>query len=391
MLTEQEKDIIKQTVPLLKEKGTEITSIFYPKMFKAHPELLNMFNQTNQKRGMQSSALAQAVMAAAVNIDNLSVIKPVIMPVAYKHCALQVYAEHYPIVGENLLKAIQDVTGLEEHDPVIQAWAKAYGVIADVFIQIEKEIYDQMMWIGFKPFKITNIKQESEDIKSFTVETEDIKSFTVETEEYDFSEFTPGQYITVDVSSDKLPYRAKRHYSIVSGEKNHLTFGVKRDVTTEHEGEVSTILHDEIKEGDMINLAAPVGGFVLENTTEPQLFLGSGIGVTPLVAMYEAASAKGLDTQMVQVAENEQHLPFKDNFNSIASHYDNAKLYTHLKDKQGYIGTEELQAFLANKPEIYICGGTKFLQSMIEALKSLNYDMDRVHYETFIPRLSVAV
>ncbi|HGZ8887937.1 TPA: globin domain-containing protein [Staphylococcus aureus] len=381
MLTEQEKDIIKQTVPLLKEKGTEITSIFYPKMFKAHPELLNMFNQTNQKRGMQSSALAQAVMAAAVNIDNLSVIKPVIMPVAYKHCALQVYAEHYPIVGENLLKAIQDVTGLEEHDPVIQAWAKAYGVIADVFIQIEKEIYDQMMWIGFKPFKITNIKQESEDIKSFTVETE----------EYDFSEFTPGQYITVDVSSDKLPYRAKRHYSIVSGEKNHLTFGVKRDVTTEHEGEVSTILHDEIKEGDMINLAAPVGGFVLENTTEPQLFLGSGIGFTPLVAMYEAASAKGLDTQMVQVAENEQHLPFKDNFNSIASHYDNAKLYTHLKDKQGYIGTEELQAFLANKPEIYICGGTKFLQSMIEALKSLNYDMDRVHYETFIPRLSVAV
>lgn len=381
MLTEQEKDIIKQTVPLLKEKGTEITSIFYPKMFKAHPELLNMFNQTNQKRGMQSSALAQAVMAAAVNIDNLSVIKPVIMPVAYKHCALQVYAEHYPIVGENLLKAIQDVTGLEEHDPVIQAWAKAYGVIADVFIQIEKEIYDQMMWIGFKPFKITNIKQESEDIKSFTVETE----------EYDFSEFTPGQYITVDVSSDKLPYRAKRHYSIVSGETNHLTFGVKRDVTTEHEGEVSTILHDEIKEGDMINLAAPVGGFVLENTTEPQLFLGSGIGVTPLVAMYEAASAKGLDTQMVQVAENEQHLPFKDNFNSIASHYDNAKLYTHLKDKQGYIGTEELQAFLANKPEIYICGGTKFLQSMIEALKSLNYDMDRVHYETFIPRLSVAV
>ncbi|UXV47787.1 FAD-binding oxidoreductase [Staphylococcus aureus] len=381
MLTEQEKDIIKQTVPLLKEKGTEITSTFYPKMFKAHPELLNMFNQTNQKRGMQSSALAQAVMAAAVNIDNLSIIKPVIMPVSYKHCALQVYAEHYPIVGENLLKAIQDVTGLEENDPVIQALAKAYGVIADVFIQIEKEIYDQMMWIGFKPFKITNIKQESEDIKSFTVETE----------EYDFSEFTPGQYITVDVSSDKLPYRAKRHYSIVSGDKNHLTFGVKRDVTTEHEGEVSTILHDEIKEGDMINLSAPVGGFVLENTTEPQLFLGSGIGVTPLVAMYEAASAKGLDTQMVQVAENEQHLPFIDNFNSIASHHDNAKLYTHLKDKQGYIGAEELQVFLANKPEIYICGGTKFLQSMIEELKSLNYDMDRVHYETFIPRLSVAV
>ncbi|RZI07552.1 nitric oxide dioxygenase, partial [Staphylococcus aureus] len=74
------------------------------------------------------------------------------------------------------------------------------------------------------------------------------------------------------------------------GDKNHLNFGVKRDVTREHEGEVSTILHDEIKEGDMINLAAPVGGCVLENTTEPQLVLGSGIGDRPVVAMYVAAS-----------------------------------------------------------------------------------------------------
>ncbi|MEJ7245507.1 nitric oxide dioxygenase, partial [Staphylococcus epidermidis] len=80
--------------------------------------------------------------------------------------ALQVYPEHYPIVGENLLKAIQDVTGLAENDQVIQTWAKAYDEIADVFIQIEKEIYNQMLWSGFQPFKIVKINQESEDIKS---------------------------------------------------------------------------------------------------------------------------------------------------------------------------------------------------------------------------------
>ena len=69
---------------------------------------------------MQSSALAQAVMAAAVNIDNLSIIKPVIMPVAYKHCALK-FMLNIINCGENLLKAIQDVTGLEEDDPVISS------------------------------------------------------------------------------------------------------------------------------------------------------------------------------------------------------------------------------------------------------------------------------
>ena len=88
---------------------------------------------------MQSTALAQAVLAAAMNIENLGAIAPAIMPVAYKHCALQVYPEHYPIVGENLLAAIQEVTGLSEDDSVIQTWAKAYGEIADVFIKLEKK------------------------------------------------------------------------------------------------------------------------------------------------------------------------------------------------------------------------------------------------------------
>ena len=37
MLTEQEQNIIKQTVPLLKEKGTEITSIFIQKCLKHIP------------------------------------------------------------------------------------------------------------------------------------------------------------------------------------------------------------------------------------------------------------------------------------------------------------------------------------------------------------------
>ena len=59
--------------------------------------------------------------------------------------------------------------------------------------------------------------------------------------------------------------------------KQHLTFAVKRDVTTEHEGEVSTILHDELVEGDSINLSAPVGPFKVENLNNEQLFLGSGI------------------------------------------------------------------------------------------------------------------
>ena len=40
-------------------------------MFKNHPELLNVFNHANQRQGKQSTALANAVYAAAAHIDRL--------------------------------------------------------------------------------------------------------------------------------------------------------------------------------------------------------------------------------------------------------------------------------------------------------------------------------
>ena len=228
MLTQEEIQTIKETVPLLKDKGQTITSIFYKRLFEQHPELKNVFNQTNQKRGLQSSALAMAVLAAAENIEDLSPIVPAIMPVVYKHCALQVKPEHYPIVGENLIWAIEEVTGLEDEDPIIQTWIKAYGEIADAFIGLEKEVYSNMAWDGFKPFEVTEITEETEIIKAFTIKSGDI----------DLSQFVPGQYITVDITSDKLPYQAKRHYSIVDGGKDFLTFGVRKDVTEQTAQEV---------------------------------------------------------------------------------------------------------------------------------------------------------
>lgn len=50
MLDEKTIEIIKSTVPVLEEHGEEITGRFYDLLFQHHPELLNIFNQTNQKK-----------------------------------------------------------------------------------------------------------------------------------------------------------------------------------------------------------------------------------------------------------------------------------------------------------------------------------------------------
>lgn len=381
MLNEKEKSIIKETVPVLQERGTEITSFFYNRMFNQHPELKNMFNQTNQKRGLQSTALAQSVLAAAMNIDDLTRILPVVKEIAYKHCALQVPPAGYDIVGENLLAAIQNVLNLSEDDAIIETWAKAYGEIAKVFIDVEKEIYKAMAWDGFQAFEITNIENVATDIKAFTVKSDEIN----------LSAFKPGQYITVDVNSESLPYRAKRHYSIVEGDSETLTFAVKHDVTTTHEGEVSTILHGEYNVGDMIQLSAPVGPFTIVNEASPQLFIGSGIGVTPLIPMFKQVSQSEAPVQFIQNTINSTDIPFLNKLEAIAESKDNIDYIIHDKQKMGYMDASYLNQFITNDTEIYVCGGANFLKSIITVLKEMEVDESKIHFESFIPKLSVGV
>ena len=82
------------------------------------------------------------VLAAAQNIDNLESLLPAVKKIGEKHCDANIKPEHYPIVGSNLLGAIKEVLGDAATDEVLEAWGKAYEVIAQVFIDVEKGIYE---------------------------------------------------------------------------------------------------------------------------------------------------------------------------------------------------------------------------------------------------------
>lgn len=142
MLDQKTKDIVKSTVPVLKEHGVEITTEFYKDMFKRYPEVKNMFDMSKQKSGEQPKALAMTVLAAAQNIDNLEVLAPAVERIGKIHVDSKVKAEHYPIVGECLLRAIKTVLGDSATDEIIEAWGQAYEEIAKIFINAENKMYE---------------------------------------------------------------------------------------------------------------------------------------------------------------------------------------------------------------------------------------------------------
>jgi nitric oxide dioxygenase len=134
MLSQDTKDLIKATAPVLAEQGSTIIRRFYQRLFEAHPELRNLFNMTHQQRGQQQEALARAVYAYAANIEQPETLAAVLENIANKHASLGVRPDQYPIVGEHLLGAIKDVLQEAASQDILDAWAQAYGELADMLV-----------------------------------------------------------------------------------------------------------------------------------------------------------------------------------------------------------------------------------------------------------------
>ena len=376
MLTNEEKDLVKATVPLLKEHGSEITSTFYQRMFEDHDELLNMFNQTNQKFGDQPKALANTVLAAAEHIDDLEAIVPAVIGIGHKHRALNVKKEHYPIVGKYLLIGIKEVLGDVATDDIMNAWAKYYNQIAQIFIDVEEKMYEEAAWDGFKPFTVKEKEYLTDDVIRFTVQNDEA-----------LPEVIPGQYITVKVKSKNYPYEALRHYSICSiNTANGLQFAVKREGEKDEAGVVSHYLFDELNEEDIIELSAPAGDFLLDSSDEKLLFIAGGVGLTPIMSMVESAVKHNKDIDLIISTTDETTLPFKEELESLKDKVNIKIRYT--KD-DGYLTANDISGY--DDYSIYISGSLAFNQAMINASLDNEYDMSKVHYEAFGPRMSLAV
>jgi nitric oxide dioxygenase len=392
--------IIKSTVPVLEIHGTEITKRFYHLLFTNHPELLNIFNHANQKQGRQQAALANAVYAAAVHIEKLEAILPVVKQIAHKHRSLGVKPEHYPIVGQYLLTAIKDVLQDAATDVILQAWAEAYGMIADAFIGVEAELYQQAEgqaggWKDFREFRVVRKEPESQVITSF---------YLVPQDGGPLASFEPGQYVSVKVT---IPGEANTHIRQYSLSERpgmpYYRISVKKEANIEGkpDGVVSTFLHEQLQEGDRLWLSAPAGEFTVNlDTDRPLVLLSGGVGLTPMVSMLGAvvAANPARPVAFIHSAANGDVHAMKKQLLDLAQEYPQVSLYfcyekptaadleSPVFHKEGYVDLPWLQSILPNSDaDFYFCGPVPYMKAVYKALKNWDVPAEDIHYEFFGP------
>src|SRR5947209_5980240 len=136
-------------------------------------------------------------------------------------------------------------------------------------------------WPGFRPLTVTGVEPESESVIS--VHLADPGGVALPAA-------LPGQFLTLRLDAVPGAPPLLRSYSL-SGppEAGPYRISVKR----ESRGVGSAFVHERVRPGDQLEVAAPRGTFVLRPGETPVVLISAGVGATPVLAMLHALAAGG--------------------------------------------------------------------------------------------------
>ena len=204
-----------------------------------------------------------------------------------------------------------------------------------------------------------------------------------------------GQHVDVRLTADD-GYQAQRSYSIASApDDEQLVLTVERL----DDGEVSPYLVGELRPGDRLEIRGPVGGYFVweEDFGGPLLLVGGGSGVVPLRAMlrHHRAVASSVPVRLLYSDRTLEDLIYRDELTAFAAD-DGIEIHYTLTRAQpdGWRGygrridsqlLEEVSWQPSERPLIYVCGPTSFVETAGSALVGLGHDPMRIRTERFGP------
>jgi ferredoxin-NADP reductase len=202
-----------------------------------------------------------------------------------------------------------------------------------------------------------------------------------------------GQHVDVRLTAED-GYQAQRSYSIASApEDGYLTLTVERL----EDGEVSPYLVDVLQPGDELELRGPIGGYFVWEAAlgGPLLLLAGGSGVAPLRAMlrHRTAADSTVPVRLLYSARTLDEVIYRDELARLAAFDEVDIRFTLTREwPEGWRGyrrriDREMLAEIAWPPEdrplVYICGPTAFVEVAAGTLVELGHDPLRIKTERF--------
>ncbi|MDB2562268.1 globin domain-containing protein [Sulfurimonas sp.] len=130
-------NIIKESAQLVTANALSITENLYQIVFSKHPDISTFFDDAPTN---QSSLLAEAISAYAVNIDNLMMLTPALEIIAQTHVRRNIQDTHYIIIGMAFIESLEVTLKEQATLEFLNAWREAYIYLSQILILMEKNI-----------------------------------------------------------------------------------------------------------------------------------------------------------------------------------------------------------------------------------------------------------
>src|SRR5262249_27625580 len=206
-----------------------------------------------------------------------------------------------------------------------------------------------------------------------------------------------GQYLTLRLQPAESQRPLLRNYSL-SGEPGagYYRIAVKR----EHDGVASAYLHANVRVGDLLEVAAPRGTFILDESDAPVLLISAGIGATPVLAMLHALATEHTDREIwwLHAARGGREHSFAAEVRALLASLRKARTQVwYSRPEAGDVEGRDFEragrltgALLAElgpplDAEAYVCGPAPFMDEISAGLAAIGVDPSHIHTEPFGP------
>lgn len=313
------------------------------------------------------------------------------------------------LVGAVLLQAcvtlFEDVGRAFRRRQLDRRRLAAFNAQTDILMRRAEASRDraELTWSGKRKFRVVKrqFENRAQDICSFYLEPHDGGALPP---------FLPGQFLTFELNIPDHPTPVIRCYSLSDSPliRDRYRVSIRRvppppkaspDIPP---GLSSGYFHNVLKEGDILDVRAPAGGFCLDTESErPVVFIAGGIGLTPVLSMFKwlADSGSRRTAWFFLAVRNSNDVALRDEIieaaNSNREQFRVVTLYGDPTERcvegkdfdcKGFLNVDVLKRYLGTSNyEFYICGPPPMMEAMVKALVGWGVPEADVHFEAFGP------
>ena len=253
-------------------------------------------------------------------------------------------------------------------------------------------------WSGTRTFKVAAVVDEAMDCRSF---------YLVPSDGHPLPRFEPGQFLTFHLPTNPRQKPLVRCYSLSDRPReDYYRVTIKRALPPVGQAHLppgvgSSFFHERVRAETTLDVQAPQGAFFLDPTVDsPVVFIGAGIGITPLLSMANtiAAERSGRIAYFFGGFGNSREHPFRQHMKELDEenenlHFDISYSRPMPSDQvgrdyqnRGYVNLARLKQVLpSNNFQFYVCGPAGMMETLVPALRNWGAPDSHIHYEAFGP------